>query len=110
MLTLNLEDIQNRSFRTASFSTTTTFGEIINKLVPYVFGAAAFALLIYLVLGGFQLMFSRGDAKAAQGAQAKITNAIIGFAIVILAFTIVQLFGQIFGLKSTLFGQIFGVN
>jgi hypothetical protein len=52
-------------------------------------------------------MTSRGDPKAAQGAQAKITNALIGFIIVIFAFFIVQLFGQVFGIQNTLFGQIF---
>lgn len=85
-------------------------GTLIGNTLPYIFGAAAIALLIYLVLGGFQLMTSRGDPKAAQGAQAKITNAVIGFVIIIFAFFIVQIFGQLFGLQGTLFGQIFGTK
>ncbi len=110
MLAQNLESIQKGAFPNANFGTNTTLGEIIGTVLPYIFGAAGIALLIYLIIGGFQFMLSRGDPKAAQAAQAKITNAVIGFVIVIVAFTIVQLFGQLFGLESTLFGQIFGVK
>ena len=85
-------------------------GSIIGAVLPYIFGAAGIALLIYLILGGLQLMISRGDPKAMQSAQAKITNALIGFVIIIFAFFIVQLFGQLFGLQSTPFGQIFGTK
>ena len=80
---------------------------VINGILPYIFAAASIGLLVYLILGGFQLMTSRGDPKAAQGAQGKITNAIIGFVIIIFAYIIVQLFGRIFGLQNTMFGQIF---
>lgn len=80
---------------------------LIAVVLPYIFGAAGLALLVYMVLGGLQLMTSRGDPKAAQAAQAKITNAVIGFVIIILAFFIVQIFGQVFGIENTLFGQIF---
>ena len=52
-------------------------------------------------------MTSRGDPKAMQSAQAKITNALIGFVVIIFAYFIVQLFGQVFGIENTLFGQIF---
>lgn len=82
-------------------------GSIVSDILPYIFGAAGLALLIYLIMGGLQMMTSRGDPKAAQGAQAKITNAVIGFVVIIFAFFIVQIFGQIFGIENTLFGQIF---
>jgi hypothetical protein len=82
-------------------------GGLIGNILPYIFGAAGLALLIYLVIGGLQMMTSRGDPKAMQGAQAKITNAVIGFVIVIFAFVFVQLIGSIFGIQNTLFGQIF---
>lgn len=110
MLAQSLLRIQQDAFPNSKIGYTTTLGGIIGTILPYIFGAAGIALLIYLVIGGFQFMLSRGDSKAMQGAQSKITNAVIGFVIVILAFTIVQLFGQLFGLKSTIFGQIFGVK
>jgi hypothetical protein len=55
-------------------------------------------------------MTSRGDPKAAQGAQTKITNAIIGFVIVIFAYVIVQIFYAVFNLKGTQFGKPFGLQ
>jgi hypothetical protein len=107
MFAQKLEDIQTGAFPTAEKLSDTTLGSIIGKTLPYIFAAAAIGLLIYLVLGGFQFMTSRGDPKAAQGAQGKITNAIIGFVIIIFAYFIVQIFGQLFGIENTLFGQIF---
>lgn len=67
-------------------------------VLPYVFGIVGIALLIYLVLGGFQLMFSRGDPKAAEGAKGKITNAIIGFVIVVFAYFLTQILGDMLGI------------
>ncbi|HKC04998.1 MAG TPA: hypothetical protein VKC54_03940 [Patescibacteria group bacterium] len=81
-------------------------GGIISALLPYIFSAAGIALLIYLILGGFQLMTSRGDPKAMQAAQGKITNAILGFVVVIISFALVRLLGQLFGINA--FSQVFG--
>jgi hypothetical protein len=107
LLTQNLDDIQASAFPSAPPLSQMTPAGIIGNILPYIFAAASIGLLIYLILGGFQLMTSRGDPKAAQGAQAKITNAVIGFVIIIFAYFIVQIFGQIFGIENTLFGQIF---
>ena len=80
-------------------------GNVIGAILPYIFGAAGIALLVYLVIGGLQMMTSRGDPKAMQSAQAKITNATIGFVIVIFAYFLVALIGKIFGIGA--FGNIF---
>lgn len=82
-------------------------GEFIanSKIMDYLFGAAAIALLVYLVQGGLQMMLSKGDPKTMQGAQAKITNALIGFVIVFFAFAIVSVIGKILGIS--VFGLIF---
>lgn len=86
-------------------------GAIISKIFEtYIFYAAAIMLLIYLMVGGFQMMFSKGDPKAMQSAQGKITNALLGFIIVITAFLIVQLIGKVLNLQSTSFGLIFTPN
>jgi hypothetical protein len=82
-------------------------GEIVSVILPYVFGAAGIALLVFLIIGGLQMMLSRGDPKAMQSAQAKITNALIGFVIIIIAFFVVQLIGQLLGINQTGFGVIF---
>jgi Type IV secretion system pilin len=104
---LNLNQIQSSALGN---KVPTDIGGVIGNILLYIFGAAAIALLIYLMLGGFQMMTSRGDPKAMQGAQAKITNALIGFVIIIIAFFVVQLLGQLLGLQNTFFGQVFGLK
>lgn len=74
-------------------------GGIISSILPFVFYGAGIALLVYMVTGGLQMMLAKGDPKAMQAAQGKITNALIGFVIIIVAFLVVQLLAQI--LKST---------
>ena len=106
MLAQDLNAIQASAFPGNNIPT--NVGGLIGNMLPYIFGAAGLALLVYLVLGGLQIMTSQGDPKAMQAAQAKITNAIIGFIIVIFAYVIVQIFGRVFGLQLTLFSQIFG--
>lgn len=97
----SLETIQNLT----GFKTPSTVGELIGKILPYVVGVAGILLLVYLVLGGLQMMTSRGDPKAVEAAKAKITNAIIGIVIVILSVGIVVLLGQV--LKIPVFSQLF---
>ncbi len=76
---------------------TLSVGSIITKILPYVFGAVGLLLLVYLVLGGFQLMVSRGDPKAIASAQVKITNALVGFIITLVSGGIVIMLGKILG-------------
>lgn len=77
-----------------------TLGDIVGKFLQYVFPIAGLILLIYLLIGGYKLMFSAGNPKAVQAAKGIITNAFIGFIIVFLAFWIVQLIGIILGIES----------
>jgi hypothetical protein len=75
----------------------TTIGEIISKILPYLFSIIGILLLVYLVCGGLEIMLSKGDPKTMEGAKQKITNALIGFFIVFLSFVFVRLIGQVFG-------------
>jgi hypothetical protein len=105
LLAQNLDTIQSQGlpeFKTGSI------GSLISAILPYIFGAAALMLLVYLVTAGLSMMTSRGDPKAMQAAQAKITNALIGFVIVFFAFALVSIIGRVFGI--TVFGSIFGGN
>lgn len=82
-----------------------TIGGIVNVVVPYVFVAAGFLLLLYIVYGGYTMMISQGDPKALAGAKGKITNAIIGFFILFLSYWIVQ--GVALALGLTQISDIF---
>lgn len=102
---IDLNEIQKQGIPDAAFSSNTTIGNIITKIIPWIFTAAGMLLLVYLIFGGIQLMLSAGDPKNAQAAKSHITNALIGFIIVFIAYWAVQLVGQILGLQgiNTLF-------
>ncbi|SRR5258708_632403 len=85
-----------------------TIGGIIGAAIPYIFTIAGMLLLVYLIFGGLQLMLSQGEPKAAQAAKSHITNALVGFIIIFIAYWVVQLFGIVFGLKgiTNIFGGV----
>jgi hypothetical protein len=93
-----LNTIQGNAFPNATYGTSTTIGQIITNLLPYVFWITGILLLAYLLLGGLQLMLAAGDPKKVQGAWGKITNAVIGFVIIFIAYWATKLIGDIFGI------------
>ena len=101
MLAQNLQEIQNQ----AGINAPKDIGTLIQNILPYIYGIVGMLLLVYLILGGLQIMTSRGDPKAVSAAQAKITSAIIGFVIVFISAILVRIIGQILGIG--VFGQIF---
>jgi hypothetical protein len=108
-LAQDLEKIQSEALPKFEFSGKQgNIGSIVSSLINYLFPLAGLLLLLYLIFGGFQMMFSRGDPKAMQSAQGKITNALIGFVIVFAAYWIVQLIASILGLGKI--GEIFNLT
>jgi|GEM_PF-1550586 len=91
--------LANPQFR---FSRALTPATLVTVILPYLFVLAGLAMLIMLIIGGFQFMTSGGDPKAAQEAKGRITNALIGFFIVFAAYWIVQIMAQILGLQEVL--------
>lgn len=79
-----------------------TLGDIVTGVLPYIFFFAGFALLIYFIYGGYQLLTSTGDPKKIAGGKSILTNAIIGFVIIFVSFWVVQLTGIILGLGPIL--------
>lgn len=102
---VNFQEIINKAFPGYSpgkvdvTKANLTIGEIINALVPYIFALAGLALLLILIWGGFEFMTSAGDPKKMEAAKGKLTNAVIGFIIIFIAFWLVQILEVIFGLK-----------
>lgn len=81
------------------------FGKLIIVILPYIYYGAGIVLLVYMVMGGLQLMTSRGDPKGVQAAQTKITNGLIGFVVILFSTIIVSVIGNVFGI--TIFRDIF---
>jgi hypothetical protein len=77
-----------------------TLGAVISAALPYIFFFAGLLLLIYLIIGGYRLMFSQGDPKAIADGKTKVTQALIGFIIIFAAYWIVQLVGLVLGLND----------
>lgn len=83
-----------------------TLADIITSLYPYIYALAGFALFLYLVIGGFEFLVSGGDQNKIQSGKSKITNALVGFLILFLAYWIVQLIGTV--LNVSLINSLFG--
>lgn len=83
-----------------------TVGSIISALIPYIFGIAGFLILIFIVLGGYQVLFSQGDPKQMAAGKDKITWAVVGFIVMFTAFWLVQLIGRILNIQKII--DIFG--
>jgi len=77
-----------------------TVSQIVSSLLSYLFVLAGLALLVYLILGGFELMTSAGDPEKTKRAKGKITNAIIGFFVIFIAYWLMQVVQTIFGLTG----------
>ncbi len=76
----------------------TNLGGVISEFLKYLFPLAGLLLFAYLIMGGFSYLTSGGDPKATEQAKSKVTNAIVGFIILVVSYWIVQIFGYMFGI------------
>ena len=99
---INWQAIQDRVFPSTSRfrNVNVTIAQFVSFLLPYVFTAAGILLLLYFLYGGFMYMTSRGDPKGIQAAQAILTNALIGFIIIFVAYWIAGLAGLLLGVPT----------
>jgi len=96
-LSLNLDTIRDTALPDFKFKG--SFTDIVKNLLPYIFSIAGIILLLYLILGGLQLMFAGGDPKKVQASWSKITNAVIGFVIIFVAYWVVQLVANVLNIQ-----------
>lgn len=75
-----------------------TLGELVNTVIQFLIPLSAVILLFVLIWGGYEFLMSRGEPGKVKSAQAKITSGIIGFVIIILAYSITKLLAFIFNL------------
>lgn len=76
----------------------TNLASVVNAALPLVFAIAGIILLVFLVWGGFDYLTSMGDAKKAEAAKKKLTNALLGFILIFVAYWLVQLLDYVFKL------------
>jgi hypothetical protein len=106
LLAVNIGDLPTGTGKTIS-ATFPTLSSLVTVILKNSFTIIGLILLFLLIFGGFMFIMNAGNGdqkKAAQG-QAIITDAVIGFVVVFLAYAIVQIIQVITGvniLNSTL--------
>lgn len=72
-------------------------GDAISKILSIAFVVALLLVLIMLIWGAFEWITSGGDKEAVGKARGKILNALIGIAILAVAFALFRFTGQFIG-------------
>lgn len=83
----------------------TNISTFINAALRFAFVIALLGVLVMLVWGGVSWIISGGEKEAIGEARKRIVNALIGLAILAVAFAIAQLAGQFVGVN--LLGELF---
>jgi hypothetical protein len=76
----------------------TCIGNLVSNTVSVAFIVAAVAFFAFLVIGGMEWLTSSGDKTKIDTAQKRITNAVIGLAIVAASYAIYTLVLDFFGI------------
>ena len=80
-------------------SASTGVGTIVSNVFTIIFIIAVLIVVFMLVIGAFQWIMSGGDKEAVGNARKRITHALIGLAILSLAWFIVTIVGGILGIN-----------
>jgi len=81
---------------TSNFTATGLLGQIVSSILPAILGIAGFIAVIMIIISGIQFMTSSGNPEAAAAARGRLTFALVGFALIVLSFLILQLVDQLF--------------
>jgi hypothetical protein len=73
-------------------------GKLMSNVLALLFFFAGLLTFFFIVIGGIQWITAGGDAKAAQAARDRITAAVVGLIVVVAAFAITLILGQVFGI------------
>lgn len=76
------------------------FGTFLSRAIDAVIIVGGLAVLLFLVWGAIDWLVSEGDKEKMSSAKGKITNAVIGLAILVAVWAIWQLLLQFFGLSK----------
>lgn len=68
--------------------------------IAFIFAFAGIGLLLMLLSAGFNFLTSAGDPKKLETGKQRLTNALVGFLIIFVAYWAVQMAGMIFGIKE----------
>lgn len=73
--------------------------QILNNLVNVFIAVGGLIFFFMLLFGGIRFMTAGGDPKNSESARKTITNAIIGLLIVVSAFLVTTVLGELLGIE-----------
>lgn len=79
----------------AGINPATSIGTILSNVLTIIFVVAALAVLFMLIWGAFQWITSGGEKEAVGKARGRIIAALVGLAVLALAFLITRVVGQL---------------
>ncbi len=71
---------------------------ILRILRIFIAGIGLFAVL-FIIIGGFRLVFSQGDSEAAEGGKKTITYAVAGLVVALISFAFVAIVQNLLGVQ-----------
>src|SRR3989344_567863 len=92
-----LEEITLGANQPGGIKTATPLGTILSNVITIMFIVGGLALVIYFVWGAMDWIMAGGDKEKIGAARKKITQGLVGLALLALSFFIIGLFGQIVG-------------
>lgn len=75
--------------------------QVFSNIITIIFAIAALAVLIYIIMGAFAYLTSGGDKEKTGKAVKSITSALVGLALLALAFLIVRIVGTLIHVDIT---------
>lgn len=91
--TINLKNTQQGK----GIGATTALDTLLQNAFTIVFAIAALTVLVFLIYGAFKWITSGGEKDGTKSARTYITNALVGLAVLALAFVILRVVGGIVG-------------
>lgn len=79
----------------------TDLGVFVGNFLQLAFGLALLVVLVMLIWGAFEWITSGGDKDNVAKARSRIINALIGLAVLAVAFALARVAGQFTGLDIT---------
>ena len=93
-------DIDLSAIDTGQFPITGfTASGLVASILTAILVIAALVAFLFLLIGGTQLVLAGGDKEGTEKARKRITNALIGLAIVFSAYAITTLIKSMFGVN-----------
>lgn len=110
---ITLPPINQNPAGLGGFATITTPGDTLATIISMILGfltiVAGLWFMTNFILGAVSWISAGGDKGKAQQARDKLTNSVIGLAIVVAAYTIAGLVGSILGLNFLNLGAALSV-